>query len=327
MKKVNRLELENVSFAYEDETVVKSMSFHLEEGNHLSIIGASGCGKTTLLEIIYGLHIFQGEIKWLGEKLKGPEERLVPGEPFIKYVSQSFDLYPFHTAYENVGKHLKSMPYDEKEERIQELLAMVEMEDYADTKAKFLSGGQQQRIALVQALAEEPELLLLDEPFSHIDQYRKNALRRNIFNYLKEKNITCIVATHDPTEVLSYSDKTLVMKDGEVLQKDTPQNLYNNPQSLYVATLFGEVSKLPASAIWPGKAASKDIILYPHELYLAKASDFQVVVSGSYFCGSYYLIESVYEGNKVFFNHFEALKDKMTVCLAADFEQLKHRLN
>ncbi|UII28035.1 ABC transporter ATP-binding protein [Fulvivirga maritima] len=320
------LELSNVSFAYNHDPILKSINFSLAQGQHLSVIGASGCGKTTLLEVIYGLLSYEGVVSWGDRKITKPEDKLVPGEPFIKYLSQSFDLYPFHKVSENVGKHLKLMPMDEKQDRIQELLEMVEMEDFADIQTKYLSGGQQQRVAIVQALAQEPELLLLDEPFSHIDQYRRNNLRRNIFNYLKEKNITCIVATHDPTEVLSFSDDAIVMKEGEIIAHETPTHLYYNPANKYVANLFGEVSEVEANVIWPQLNSDKKVLLYPHDLYVTERATLSATVVKSYFCGKDYLVEARYNGKKLFFNNPEALEGNKEVNLAADYDKLKGRL-
>jgi ABC-type nitrate/sulfonate/bicarbonate transport system ATPase subunit len=130
----------------------------------------------------------------------------------MKYLAQDFDLMPLTTAAENVGSFLSNVYKDEKDRRILELLQIVEMEDFANTKVQYLSGGQQQRVALAKVLALEPEVLLLDEPFSHIDNFRKNALRRNLFAYLKNKGITVIVATHDSTDALSFADETIVLK-------------------------------------------------------------------------------------------------------------------
>ena len=164
----------------------------------MAIIGESGCGKSTLLKLIYGLYdCDKGVLSWKSEPILGPKFHLIPGMPYMKYLAQDFDLMPFISVAENVGKYLSNFFPEEKQARIAELLEIVEMTNYANTKAKFLSGGQMQRVALAKVLALEPEVLLLDEPFSHIDNFRKNSLRRKLFAYLKQKNITCIVATHD----------------------------------------------------------------------------------------------------------------------------------
>ncbi len=136
-----------------------------------------------------------------------------------------------------------------KKLRVEQLLEMVEMTEFANVQAKYLSGGQQQRVALARVLANEPEILLLDEPFSHIDNFRKNALRRNLFAYLKTKGITCIVATHDSTDALSYADETIVLQQGMMVDKSTSFDLYTNPINKYVASLFGEVNELKLSQI------------------------------------------------------------------------------
>ena len=233
------LELKFVSFAYDKTEVVKDISFSANQGEYIAIIGESGCGKSTLLEIIYGLlHIDKGGVFYNDEKLLGPNYYLVPGEPFMKYLSQDFDLMPFTSAAENIGKFLPNRFPKEKKERTAELLEVVDMVDFAHVKVKNLSGGQKQRVALARVLAKEPELLLLDEPFSHIDNFRKNNLRRKLFNYLREKNITCIVATHDSTDALSFADKILVMKEGKLVAENPPKTLYNTPPSKYVASFF-----------------------------------------------------------------------------------------
>ena len=194
---------------------LKDVNFTINQGDAVGIIGKNGAGKSTLLKVIYGLYdCDEGNISWKSEPVLGPKFHLVPGMPFMKYLAQDFDLMPFITVGENVGKFLSNFYPKEKQDRIDELLNLVEMAEFKHVKAKFLSGGQMQRVALARVLAQEPEVLLLDEPFSHIDNFRKNKLRRKIFQYLKEKQITTIIATHDSTDVLSFADEVLVMKNG-----------------------------------------------------------------------------------------------------------------
>ena len=208
------LKVENISFGYTSKEVVKNVSFSANKGDYIAIVGESGCGKSTLLEIIYGLlHIEKGAVFWNNKKLLGPKFYLIPGEDFMKYLPQDFDLMPYITVEENIGKNISSLDPN-KLNRIKELLEVVDMSDFLKTKVKNLSGGQKQRVAIAKVLANEPEVLLLDEPFSHIDNFRKNHLRRSIFNYLKSKNILCIVATHDTTDALSFADEILVIRDG-----------------------------------------------------------------------------------------------------------------
>lgn len=168
------LEIKNISFAYNQKKVLDNLDFHVTKGQNLAIIGESGCGKSTLLKLIYGLYdLGEGEILYDKNAILGPKYKLIPGEDFIKYLAQDFDLMPFVTVGENVGKFLSNVFKDKKQERILELLQIVEMTEFVNTKAKFLSGGQMQRVAIARVLALEPEILLLDEPFSHIDNFRK----------------------------------------------------------------------------------------------------------------------------------------------------------
>ena len=176
------LKAENISFSYINETNINNVSFTVPKGANFAIIGESGCGKSTLLKVLYGLYdLKDGNIFWNSIQVLGPKYNLIPGMPFMKYLAQDFDLMPFISVAENIGKYLSNFFPEEKKARIEELLEIVEMTNYANTKAKFLSGGQMQRVALAKVLALEPEVLLLDEPFSHIDNFRKNSLRRKLF--------------------------------------------------------------------------------------------------------------------------------------------------
>ncbi len=302
------LQVQNITFAYAEKPILKNIHFNIQKGQNIAIIGESGCGKSTLLKLIYGLHdLDEGTIFWNKHEILGPKFHLVPGMPFIKYLSQDFDLMPYITVAENVGKYLSNIHKDLKNDRVQELLEIVEMTDYANVKAKYLSGGQQQRVALARALALEPEILLLDEPFSHIDNFRKNALRRNLFAYLKAKGTTCIVATHDSTDALSFADETIVLFNGQIIDMADSQSLYENPINKYVASLFGEVNELQLSDIVEVDGVDEQVLLYPHQLKVVENGLMEVVVKQSYFKGSYYLIKAVYNRKVIFFEHETSL--------------------
>lgn len=311
------LQVQHVSFSYLENTpILKDISFEISQGTHVSIIGESGCGKSTLLKLIYGLYdLDAGEIFWKKEQILGPKFNLVPGFERMKYVAQDFDLMPFTTVAENIGTYLSNFYPSAKQQRINELLEMVEMSAFANVKAKLLSGGQQQRVALAKALAREPEVLLLDEPFSHIDNFRKNALRRNLFNYLKKENITCIVATHDRTDALSFADTTIVLKQGELIAQSDSNELYQNPTNKYVASLFGEVNELPASLFPNMEISTKTILVYPHQLKISENSDFKATVKQTYFKGSHYLVLAKYGETVVFFESLKALENGVEVGL------------
>jgi len=320
------LNLENVHFAYDKDPVLKNISFTLEKGQNISIIGQSGCGKSTLLKLIYGLLHTEGKIYWENNELLGPKYNLVPGEPFIKYLAQDFDLMLPLTAAENVGKHLSNFYPVKKKRRIKELLAVVEMEDLANKKAKLLSGGQQQRIALARALAKEPELILLDEPFSHIDHFRKNNLRRRLFSYLKEKNITCMIATHDSTDALSFANRTFVLKNAQIYADGTPEELYKNPPNKYVASLFGDVNHVMLKNLRKNESSRKRVLLYPHEIKITGSSEIKAEVMNNYYKGETYLIEANLNGEKILVNHRKSMAQGKTINLKVSEDLIQKRL-
>lgn len=315
------LQVNTISFSYDTQTVINAVNFKLQKGQNLSIIGESGCGKSTLLKLIYGLYdLNEGEIFWNHNQILGPIFHLVPGVDEMKYLAQDFDLMPYITVEENVGKFLSNIYPEEKKARIHELLEMVEMTSFANTKVKYLSGGQQQRVALARVLALEPEVLLLDEPFSNIDSFRKGALRRNLFAYLKHKEITCIIATHDSIDALSFSDETIVMKKGEIVTHDFSKNVYLKPKDKYVASLFGEVNEIKLHHLTETEDKEKTILLYASELYLTDISDLIVNVKQCYFKGNGYLIKAVFDRKVIFFENPFALPENEVVCITADEE-------
>lgn len=309
------LQVNTISFSYSDEKNILGVDFRIGKGKNVAIIGESGCGKSTLLKLIYGLYdLDEGQILWKEAEVTGPKFNLVPGMPFMKYLAQDFDLMPYVTVAENVGKYLSNFYPEEKNERIAELLEIVEMTEYANVKAQYLSGGQQQRVALAKVLALEPEVLLLDEPFSHIDNFRKNALRRNLFAYLKVKGITVLIATHDSVDALSFSDETIVLKNGQLVEHGKSSEIYRNPKSKYSASLFGEVNEIRLSQLVENE---KDdlLFLYPHQLKVVENGYMKVVVKQSYFKGSHYLIKAALGGKAIFFEHDSELEHNREVTL------------
>lgn len=299
------LNVKNLSFKYLDTLVLSNLSFTVLQGEHISIIGESGSGKSTLLKLIYGeFDLNEGQILWNDTEILGPKFNLVIGYDFIKYVAQEFDLMPFTSVEENVGQYLSNFFPKEKKQRVAELLEVVELTSFAKTKVKLLSGGQKQRVALAQALAKSPELLLLDEPFSHIDNFKKHRLRRRLFKYLKINNISCLVATHDNEDAIGYSDKILVLNDAQIVANDTPKRLYNNPKLELIAAFFSEYCVLEPVGI-----------VYAHQLKVVENSDIKVQIKHCYFKGSHYLIESECQGQTVFFEHDNALKSQSVVYL------------
>ena len=299
------LQVKNITFGYQEQSVLTNISFNVKEGEHLAVIGESGSGKSTLLNLIYGeLDVLEGEIFWKSKQILGPKFNLIVGFDFMKYVTQEFDLMPFISVEENVGKFLSNFYPTKKKERVSELLKVVELTEFTTTKVKNLSGGQKQRVALARAIAKQPEILLLDEPFSHIDNFKKQSLRRSLFRYLKEKKITCIVATHDKNDVLSYADNMIVLHDSKIIAHNTPEQLYNHPETPLIASFFEEFNIL------------KDYgIVYAHHLKIVAKSKLKAKVIKSYFNGNTYIIEAIMNEKNIFISHRESIKKGVIINL------------
>jgi iron(III) transport system ATP-binding protein len=287
------LQVKNLTFQYKKQPVLKDISFSVKAGDHFSILGESGSGKSTLLKLLYGTYnLNEGHVFWKDNEILGPKHNLIVGPEYMKYVAQEFDLMPFITVSENVGAFLSNFYPEEKQSRIKELLEVVELTPVANIKVKELSGGQKQRVAIARAIAKQPEVLLLDEPFSHIDNFKKQSLRRSLFKFLKEKNITCIVATHDNDDVLSFSDQMMVLHDAKIMAIGTPQQLYKNPENKLIASFFDEFNEIKNHGI-----------VYANQLKVVDKSNLKARVKQSYFKGYYYLIEADLNDDNVFFEH------------------------
>jgi len=321
------LQVNSLSFAYDKIPVLTDINFKVAKGEHISIVGESGCGKSTLLKIIYGLlQPNQGDIFWGEKQVLGPDYNLVPGESYMKYLSQDFDLMPFTTVAENVSQFLSVFYPEELKARTAELLEMIDMVPFAKVKVKNLSGGQQQRVALARVLAQKPELLLLDEPFGHIDNFRKNQLRRNLFGYLKKEKISCITATHDYQDILPYANRIIVLKDQEIMVDANTKDLYNNPKNIYTATLFGEANHIPINIIKSYGDVERKIIVYAHEFRISNKSGIATTVEKCYFMGSHFLIEGLSGENRIRFNSDESIPEGKQVFLNIALETINQRL-
>lgn len=238
------LEINNLYFSYtQDKPLFQNLNLRFEKGKIVALAGESGCGKSTLLNLIYGLLNWEsGEIIFNGNKLLGPKGNLVPGEAEMKFVAQNFDLMPYATVGENVGKFISNINLSKKRETVAELLEVVGLEEYAHVLPKYLSGGQQQRVAIARALSVLPKLLILDEPFSNLDFPRKIELREKLFRYVKQHNVSLIISTHELQDIMPWLDQIIILQDGRLIQNDNPQETFTHPYNSYVAKLFGEVN-------------------------------------------------------------------------------------
>lgn len=281
------LEIKNLFFSHRPEQrLFQNFNLKVEEGKIIALAGESGCGKSTILNLIYGLLEWEkGQIIFNGAPILGPTKNLVPGEENMKLVAQNYDLMPYSTVADNVGKFISNINLKEKKERVQELLTVVGLEEYENTLPKYLSGGQMQRVAIARALSVMPKLLLLDEPFSNIDFSRKIELRERLFNYVREKNISLLISTHEIQEVMPWLDQIIVLQGGRLIQNDDAEETYNHPYNQYVASLFGEVNVFSEEEKLELNISKK--FWYPHEITISDHGK-EAAVLESRFAGSYY---------------------------------------
>ncbi len=219
---------------------VNDVTFSLEEGTILAIVGESGSGKTTLIRLIAGLEIVdEGKIELKGETVSSKSVFLEPEKRTIGMLFQDYALFPHFTVYQNVVYGISKMP--NKKERVHEVLSLVGLEGVHNRYPHELSGGQQQRVALARALAPNPQLLILDEPFSNLDVILKAQLKKDIHQILKRTKATVIFVTHDIKDAKTISDEIMVIHKGKVLQHGKTNEVFQNPKNDYVKLLFASV--------------------------------------------------------------------------------------
>ncbi|MGE8064103.1 ABC transporter ATP-binding protein [Pseudomonas sp. NPDC089569] len=242
------IEVRHVSKRYSDDPgiapALDNVSVDIADNEFFTLLGPSGCGKTTLLRTIAGFeHVSDGEIRLAGE----PVNDLPPFKRRVNTVFQSYALFPHMTVAQNIAFGLEMQGLDQKQipRRVDEMLALVQMQHLARRKPAELSGGQQQRVALARALAPKPKVLLLDEPLSALDLKLRKEMQVELKRVQKEAGITFIFVTHDQEEALTLSDRIAVMSAGKILQIGTPTEIYERPQHRFVAQFIGDINFLP----------------------------------------------------------------------------------
>jgi ABC-type Fe3+/spermidine/putrescine transport system ATPase subunit len=238
------LKLVNVGLKY-DDWVLNNINIEFEPANIYGVVGRSGAGKTSLLKVISAYQdITEGEVIFNEQKLIGPAQKLIPGYDDVQLVNQDFALEPYHTVEQNVKEKILSRQKSIQIELIEEYLDLVELTDIKDRQARFLSGGEQQRLAIARALANEPKVLLLDEPFVHLDR----RLKYKILNYLKELNkvqgTTIIIVSHDGAELMGFANQIIYLKDGNVQRRASISSFYYLPNDVLEAELMGPINEI-----------------------------------------------------------------------------------
>lgn len=239
------LSLMQVNKFYDDVHALNDVSFEIRDGEFLTLLGPSGCGKTTLLRCIAGLErVDSGDILLNGNSIRG----LAPNKRNLNTVFQNYALFPHLNVYDNIAygpRVKKSLEVAELNEKISEVLELVQMSGYEKRMPDQLSGGQRQRIAIARALINEPAILLLDEPLGALDLKLRKHMQTELTRLQKQTGTTFVYVTHDQEEALNMSDRIVVIEHGVLQQIGTPRQIYNNPANLFVADFIGERNMLP----------------------------------------------------------------------------------
>ena len=236
---MSSIKLVNLNKSFNNKTVLNNINLEVKEGEIISLLGPSGCGKSTTLKIIAGILDFdKGDILFNDNSIKNTTTK----NRNVGIVFREYLLFPHMTVYENIefGLKMKKIKKSNRDKKVKELIELVKLKDYHNKYPSELSGGQKQRVAIARTLAVNPQVLLLDEPFSNLDINLRQEMREFVSTLQKELKVTTILVTHDKEEALMMSDKIAVMVNGQIKQFDTPSNLYEKPNSKEVANIFGE---------------------------------------------------------------------------------------
>ncbi|WP_459212344.1 ABC transporter ATP-binding protein [Aquimarina rhabdastrellae] len=306
---MNLLEVTTLSKSFDQgkTMALDQVSFTIKQGKVIAIVGESGSAKTTLIRLISGLETPDyGVIKLKGEVISSLETMVPPEKRNVGLVFQDYALFPHLTVAANVGYGIKDKTM--KEARIAEVLNLVGLAGYEKRYPHQLSGGQQQRVALARAIAPQPELLILDEPFSNLDTMLREQLRNEIFEIIKKTAITAIFVTHDTEDALAVSDRIMVLKKGKLIQKDKAKALYKKPDTPYVASLFGTIIELKNNVLEEfgfTPETNKHYALRAQDIKIEKTTKYQLEVQLKrvQFMGEYYQIEVITSNGNQFMIH------------------------
>ncbi len=334
-----RLEIANLQHRYGDITVIKDLSFDLQPGQIGCLLGQSGCGKTTLLRCIAGFEeLTQGSIRFNGREVSRPGYLLPPEQRRIGMVFQDYALFPHMNVTENIAFGIRDNA--NKQTRVANMLELVGLLDSAKTYPHQLSGGQQQRVALARALAPQPDLLLLDEPFSNLDIDLRERLSIEVRGIIKQSGTTAVLVTHDQHEAFAIADEIGVMRNGSIEQWDTAYNLYHKPNSRFIADFVGlgvfirgmvtatntistELGELTGGSVSFDAGRVVELLLRPDDIVHDDASPWLAEVAAKAFRGAEFLYTlNLASGTKILSfvpsHHNHAIGEKIGIKLEID---------
>ena len=287
------LEVIDLSYSREHKEILNNINFEVEASKITAVLGANGSGKSTLLSLLSGLlDRTSGEIIFQEKKVVGPAYKLVPGHQGIALVRQDARLTPYATVRENLLYVLRMYDENYQVEKIAELSSLLGITSYLERVVKFLSGGEQQRVAIAAALASEPELLLMDEPFSQTDMFLKQELKHYLFQVVQQLGVGLLFVTHSPDDALAMSDTILVLHQGQIVEKGNSEQLYYKPTNKATAYLTGYCNFLPTKKLESVRLQQigDEYLIRPDQIVFSKTANKNsqlAVVKKIEFCGFY----------------------------------------
>lgn len=283
----------NFGIAFNNTRILEDINFDVEAGEIITLLGASGCGKTTILRAIAGLQVeHEGNI-CIGDTCVSSKDIFIKDRE-IGYIFQDYALFPHLNVSDNIGFSLFKLSKEEREEKIDSLLKQFNLEEHKYKQIHQLSGGQQQRVAIARAMANNPKILLLDEPFANLDEQLRYKTKMWLKNIIKENNLSAILVTHDKEEALSISDKIGIIHDKKLLQFSKTDEIYNNPNNFYIANFLSEINIFPKDIL-----EENEIKVDENKIATIKIKDctlsniennYEIKIEDYSFCGDYYEI-------------------------------------
>ena len=304
------LNIENIVKYYsKDNPLIKGLNFYVNKGEFVSFVGESGSGKTTFLKCLAGLeNINSGKITLNDKVLNDKDTFVKPNFRKIGFIFQDYPLFPHLTVLENLKINLDG----KYESNIDYYTNLTGLTNFLNRFPHELSGGEQQRVCIARALIREPDLLLMDEPFSNLDTSIKSKIQNEVYKILKKTNTTTILVTHDIKDTFDISDKILVFKAGIVQQYDQPEEMYCNPVNCYCAKILGDLNKV--------QIEGKELYIRPEKIKIVDASQYKLKVLKTSFVGKEYKITGSFNGDEIYFYNSDPLSIKDEIYI--DFKKV-----
>lgn len=316
------LVVKDLNCFYQKNHILKNLDIDLQDNEIVCLLGESGCGKTTLLRAVAGLQAeVSGEVRINNRIVDNEKIKMSPEDRKVGLIFQDYALFPHLNVFDNVAFSLTEMTKAEKANMVESVLSLVQLSDYAFRFPHQLSGGQQQRIAIARALAYQPELMLLDEPFSNLDQHVRFQLIKEIRVLLKKRSMSALFVTHSKEEGFAFADKIALMKAGKIIQIGKPEQLYNFPESRYVADFMGKSNYVDVTVnseqdyqsdfgllksnlqIKSAPGTKMQLLIRPEKLVLNEAVDGQAIIQEIEFLGAFQLITVSFKGKTYLIQH------------------------